>query len=48
MSSSKDPVFLTADPGGGGSSFFVNGCSTAARPSGVQSGNGSVTIKCVP
>ena len=36
--------FALAEGGGGGSSFFVNGCSAAACPSGVQTGNGSVTI----
>ncbi len=30
--------------GGGGSSFFINGCSSAACPSGVNSGDGYVTI----
>jgi len=31
-------------PGGGGSSFFIDGCSSAACPSGVNSGDGYVTI----
>lgn len=39
---------VNAGAGGGGSSFFVGGCTTTACPSGVQPGNGLVTITYVP
>jgi Glycine rich protein len=38
------PSFGEDGPGGGGSSFFVGGCTTATCPSGVNTGNGVVTV----
>jgi len=39
-----NPEYVGNGPGGGGSGFIAGGCTVTACSSGVQTGNGSVTI----